>query len=41
LIVTATFPHPNRCATNSINSLFAFPSTGGDFNFATHVPSSN
>ena len=26
-------------ATSAINSAFAFPSTGGDFNFATHVPS--
>ena len=39
LIDTAPFLHPNRSATNAISSAFAFPSTGGDFNFATHVPS--
>lgn len=39
LIDTADLLHPNRSATNPINSAFAFPSTGGDFNFATHVPS--
>jgi hypothetical protein len=39
LIVTSDLLHPNCSATNAINSAFAFPSTGGDFNFATHVPS--
>ncbi len=39
LIDTALLPHPNCSATNSISSAFAFPSTGGDFSFAIHVPS--
>lgn len=39
VIDTAPLPHPNCFATSAINSAFAFPSTGGDFNFATHVPS--
>lgn len=39
LIETAALLHPNRSATSSISSAFALPSTGGDFSFATHVPS--
>ncbi len=39
LIETADLLHLKCAATNAINSAFAFPSTGGDFNFATHVPS--
>jgi hypothetical protein len=41
LMDTAAFLHPNCSATNAINSAFAFPSTGGDFNLATQVPSAN
>jgi hypothetical protein len=36
---TAALLQPNCSATSAINSAFAFPSTGGDFSFATHVPS--
>lgn len=41
LMDTAAFLHPNCSATSAISSAFAFPSTGGDFSFATHVPSPN
>jgi hypothetical protein len=39
LIETADLLHLKCSAISAINSAFAFPSTGGDFNFATHVPS--
>lgn len=39
LIVTAAFLHLNCSATSAISSAFALPSTGGDFSFATQVPS--
>ena len=39
LIDTTDLLHLKCSATSSISSAFAFPSTGGDFNFATHVPS--
>jgi hypothetical protein len=41
LIVTAPLLHLNCSATRAINSALALPSTGGDFNFATHVPSAD
>ena len=39
LIVTAAFRQWKCPATRPISSSLAFPSTGGDFNVATHVPS--
>lgn len=36
---TADFRHWNFSATRFTSSSFAFPSTGGDFNFAIQVPS--
>jgi hypothetical protein len=32
--------HPKCFATSPINSSFAYPSTGGDLSWASHVPSS-
>ncbi len=38
-MVTAAFLHWNIFATRPTSSSFAFPSTGGDFSLAIHVPS--
>ena len=39
LMRTADLLHLKYSATNAISSAFALPSTGGDFSFATQVPS--
>lgn len=39
LMDTADFRHWNFSATRFTSFSFAFPSTGGDFNFAIQVPS--
>jgi hypothetical protein len=39
LMETVALPHLKCSTTSEISSAFALPSTGGDFNFATHVPS--
>lgn len=39
LMTTDDFVQPKCFATTSINSWFAFPSTGGDLSRANHVPS--
>src|SRR5258705_13918143 len=39
LIATAALRHLKCSATKATSSSLALPSTGGDFNFATHVPS--
>jgi hypothetical protein len=39
LMVTADLPQRNASAMRPMSSSLAFPSTGGDFNLATQVPS--
>jgi hypothetical protein len=39
VIATADFGHLKCWATSAVSSSLAFPSRGGDFSFATQVPS--
>ena len=39
LMATALLGHSKRLATSAMSSRLALPSTGGDFNLATHTPS--